>query len=74
MARPAFLRPALSRAAAISLLLALAACNAEQRDLGAISGVPDVRFGGGRGNDSNSWGRMSTGGGTVVMHREIVED
>lgn len=58
-------------AAILALLLALGACGAEQRDLATISGVPDVRFGGGRGNDVTSWGSMSTGGQAVVVHREL---
>lgn len=67
MSRP---RTLLLGAAALMTLLGAAAC-APQRDLAAISGVPDAPFGGGRGNQVNQWGSMTTGGQSVVMHREL---
>jgi hypothetical protein len=60
---------ALLRTVALLALLGTAAC-AEQRDLASISGVPDAPFGGGRGGASQQWGTMSTGGQSIVMHRE----
>ena len=60
----------LLRAGALFVLLGLAACGAEQRDLATISGVPDAPFGAGRGASVHSWGSMSTGGASV-MHREL---
>lgn len=67
MSRPAIL---LLRAAAVVALFGVAACG-EQRDLAAISGVPDAPFGAGRGNQVTQWGSMSTGGQAIVVHREL---
>lgn len=63
-------RAALLRAFALAALLGTAACM-EQRDLGAISGVPDAPFGGGGVRGNRVWGEMTTGGQAVVMHREV---
>jgi len=58
----------LSRALALVALLGVAACM-EQRDLGAISGMPDAQFG---NRDRNRvWGTMTTGGQAIVVHREV---
>ncbi|HYF09907.1 MAG TPA: hypothetical protein VD970_19995 [Acetobacteraceae bacterium] len=58
----------LRAAAVIALLGGTAACEVDQRDLGAISGVPDTRLGGDRG--APVYGTLSTGG-HVVFTREL---
>ena len=57
-------RPALLRAIALLVLLGAAAC-APQRDLEAISGMPDAPLG---NRDRNrEWGTLSTGGASVMF-------
>ena len=68
MIRPTAL---LLRAGALAIVLGVAACGAEQRDLATISGMPDAPFVAGRGASVHSWGNMSTGGRAIVMHREL---
>lgn len=65
MSRP---RTALLRAVAVLLALAGATACAPQRDLEAISGMPDLQMGNRERN--RVWGTMSTGGPSV-MHREL---
>lgn len=60
-------RTALLRACALLILLGAAAC-APQRDLAAISGMPDTPLG---NRDRNrEWGTLSTSGASV-MFREV---
>lgn len=66
MSRP---RTAPLRAAALLLALLGATACAPQRDLEAISGMPDLQMGSRERN--RVWGTMTTGGQSVVMHREL---